>query len=310
MKKLTTEEFIFRSNNVHNNFYTYENSSFINVDTKVNITCPNHGSFTQRPDHHMAGRKCKKCSSKRSNEKQNNMKNEFIKKCLLKYTNNEYNYDNLAFSTYQTKTTFICKIHGQYDQTPENHINHGCLKCSHEKRLLKTLEDRRNKFITDSNIIHDNFYSYDEVDYKNNKTNVMISCPIHGPFFQRPTNHLLGRGCMECNSYSKCELKIKYILDEKNINYEYQKSFRDFKNIKTGFPYRFDFFLPDSNIIIEYDGEHHYKPVEIWGGEEYLKMVQYSDNIKNEYCEKNSIRLLRISYKEKNRILEKINEVI
>ena len=75
-----------------------------------------------------------------------------------------------------------------------------------------------------------------------------------------------------------------------------------------GSPLRFDFYLPEYNTVIEYDGEQHFKPVERFGGEKAFKTVQLHDNTKTKYCEDNDIRLLRISYKDKNNIQEILNE--
>ena len=61
---------------------------------------------------------------------------------------------------------------------------------------------------------------------------------------------------------------------------------------------RFDFFIEKHNLLIEYDGQQHFKPIKQFGGEEYLKQLIIHDNIKNEYAMKNKINLLRISYSE------------
>lgn len=58
----------------------------------------------------------------------------------------------------------------------------------------------------------------------------------------------------------------------------------------------FDFYLPQHNLIIEYDGEHHFRPMEMWGGELKFHVIQENDNIKNEYCRNKNITLLRLPY--------------
>lgn len=64
----------------------------------------------------------------------------------------------------------------------------------------------------------------------------------------------------------------------------------------------FDFYLPDLNIAIEYDGIQHYKPVVTFGGEEAFAELKLNDNFKTEYCYKNNIKLIRIPYTEYNNI--------
>jgi very-short-patch-repair endonuclease len=83
-----------------------------------------------------------------------------------------------------------------------------------------------------------------------------------------------------------------------------KKKFKNCKNKKQLF---FDFFLPDFNCCIEYDGIQHFEIVEFFGGEKSFNERLINDNIKNDFCEENNISLLRISYKDNiNEILEKI----
>ena len=66
----------------------------------------------------------------------------------------------------------------------------------------------------------------------------------------------------------------------------------------------FDFFLPDYNLLIEYDGEQHFKPVQTYGGEEALKKLLVRDEFKNRWAWENGYMLMRIPYWMKDRIPE------
>jgi hypothetical protein len=101
------------------------------------------------------------------------------------------------------------------------------------------------------------------------------------------------------------ERKIKEFLDDNLIKYEREKKFDTCKNIKC---LPFDFYLPDHNICIEYDGQQHFNIVSIYGGEDCLKKIQINDNIKNNWCSENNIKLIRISYIKKNKIYAILNE--
>ena len=103
-----------------------------------------------------------------------------------------------------------------------------------------------------------------------------------------------------CKTFSKGELKINNILQDLNINFESQYTFNDCINPNTNFKLRFDFYLPDYNCCIEYDGEQHF--IEGCFQSEDLKDRQYKDNIKNQYCEQNGIILIRIPYTEFKKI--------
>lgn len=110
---------------------------------------------------------------------------------------------------------------------------------------------------------------------------------------QLTRGHTLSCGCRH---QSKWEMFIGDYLTLLNIVFEPQKRFNDCKNKKQSDMLPFDFYLPDYNICIEYDGEHHFRPMEMWGGYEKFLINQENDNIKNEYCKNHNIRLLRLPY--------------
>lgn len=145
-----------------------------------------------------------------------------------------------------------------------------------------------------ANEIHYNSYDYSLVDYKNTESPVIIKCNTHGKFEQIPRIHLQGSGCPLCCE-SKGEKEIRSYLISNNIEYIPQHRFPDCKLKK---PLAFDFYLPKSNLVIEFDGIQHYKPVKRFGGEDYLKVIQVRDKIKTEYCIKNNIKLVRIKYND------------
>ena len=96
-----------------------------------------------------------------------------------------------------------------------------------------------------------------------------------------------------CQNISHGEFYIKTILEENNIKFESQYKFDDCKN---KFKLPFDFYLPDYNMCIEYDGLQHYRPIERFGGDEGFLKRQENDNIKTNYCIEHDIQLIRIPY--------------
>lgn len=95
-----------------------------------------------------------------------------------------------------------------------------------------------------------------------------------------------------CNK-SHGEREIKIWLDGHGISYVAQKKFADCADVN---PLPFDFFLPDYNKLIEYDGIQHFRPVDFFGGQSTYKKLASHDHIKTEYCMNNNIDLLRIPY--------------
>ena len=112
--------------------------------------------------------------------------------------------------------------------------------------------------------------------------------------------------CIECNHRSNGEQKISTLLDNCGIVYEYEKRFDDCLNPKTGYKLSFDFYLPDYNCCIEYDGEQHffaeYNKTNNFFDKEKAQSIQYRDKIKNEYCRKKKYKLIRIPYLDYHKI--------
>lgn len=105
-----------------------------------------------------------------------------------------------------------------------------------------------------------------------------------------------------CLSKSVGEKKVKTQLELLQIKFKREKTFKDCINPKTGRKLRFDFYLPDYNCCIEYDGFTHFVASGGWNTEENLAGIQYRDNIKNTFCKDNNIRLVRIPCTDFNEI--------
>lgn len=282
----THDDFIRESNIIHDNKYQYP-ETYNGCYEKIKIICPIHGIFEQTPNSHINGHGCHKCGGVMVNNEK-----DFIIESS-KIHNNFYDYSLVKYEKTKLKVKIICPIHGVFEQRPSDHLKgQGCPKCS------GTIKSTTYEFNNTSNKIHNNFYDYSLAVYKNNKKKVKIICPIHGEFKQRPNDHLMGHGCPKCNT-SKGEQEIEKILN--NLNIKYIKEYK-FNDCIVKRHLRFDFYLPNLNICIEFDGKQHYKVIEKFGGEYEFKKRKKYDKIKNEYCKNNNIHLLRIPYTEYNNI--------
>jgi len=292
-KKISTNEFIERAKNVHGNKYDYYKSKYVGAIKQTTIICPIHGEFKQRCSDHLKGKGCPQCVGKNKTiETYIDEANEVHK--------NKYDYSKTKLTLTRNKIIIICPIHGEFKQTANSHLRgNGCPRCSGNKKR------NTNEFINEANEVHKNKYDYSKTKYINSTTKVTIICPHHGEFQSIPTLHLLHEvGCPSCSPKSKGEEIIKEILDKKNIKYRREKTFNGCKHKNK---LRFDFYIPSLNICIEYDGIQHYKPIGEFGGLEAFKLCKLTDNIKNEFCENNKIRLYRIRYDDN--INEKLNEI-
>lgn len=129
-----------------------------------------------------------------------------------------------------------------------------------------------------------------------------------------PSNLLKNGSVKSCGCVSSYgEMRIETCLREMNVTYKKHKKFDSCRNDQTGYMLFFDFWLPDDNILIEYDGEQHYGYMEsnTWNSEENFNEVVYRDALKNDWCLKNDISLIRIPFSEINNVTsEYLTELI
>jgi very-short-patch-repair endonuclease len=212
---------------------------------------------------------------------------EYVAKCKLAH-GDAYDYSAVNYTRSKDKVTVICKKHGPFQQWASDHRRgFGCSECS--QKANGTTE----KFINKAKEIHGDFYDYSKVEYVTSKYH------IHGTQV----------GCAKC-CRSKGEMLIETWLIKNNIKFEDQKRFDTFRTKK------FDFYLPDCNMCIEYDGaQHFFEKHQLTSDKKLAKKlfedVQIRDKQKTLFCLKNGIRLLRIPYfkfKQINEILT--NEVL
>ena len=125
--KYTNEEWIEQARKVHGNKYDYSKVEYINNKTKVCIICPEHGEFWQRPNDHLTGYGCPKCT-KYSNKYTTET---WIQKAKQIH-GDKYDYSKVKYVNSHTKVCIICPEHGEFWQTPNNHLcgKTICPKCS------------------------------------------------------------------------------------------------------------------------------------------------------------------------------------
>jgi very-short-patch-repair endonuclease len=271
-----TNLFISKAKEIHGDRYDYSKTSYINAKTKIMIICNVHGIFEQTPSNHLSNYNCQKCSN---NYKLDTL--SFIEKAKIIH-NDRYNYSKVEYINTDTPVIISCKTHGDFKQIPYFHINRkcGCPKCSNNVKF-NLLE-----FIDKSNQIHNNNYNYSKVDYINNKNPIIIICKKHGEFTQQPYVHLLNHGCPSC--INKTEFKFFNRIKELYPRIKRQYKVEWCKN-KLYLP--FDFVIEELNIIIELDGEQHFKQISNWTSPE----IQIEkDKYKMKCANENGFSVIRI----------------
>lgn len=233
---------------------------------------------------------------------------EFIERAKQKH-GDYYDYSKVEYEKACIKVVIGCPYHGEWLQRPNDHLTgYGCPTCKFEK--LATLKrSNKEQFIEKAQQIHGTTYNYNDVDYKNAVTKVKIYCFHHGYFWCTPDKHLYGIGCTKCShGTSRGELRIQKYLDDINVYYEREQRFEGLCGATPNSRLRYDFFLPNHNLLIEYDGEHHFYPINTKGKlspknitHKHLATIE-NDKKKTEYAKRNGYQLLRIPYTDFNNI--------
>lgn len=295
---MNTEEYIKKSKTIHGENFDYSKLEYKNSTTKITIICKKCNFENKVLPHSHFKNGCKKCQYTNQSKKLT-WSNDFFLKKAIEIHGEKFEY----LSEYKNKRSKIklkCKNCNKiFLQEAGSHLRgYGCSKCNKSHKCypleIKKFEER-------CKIVHNENYEYLQ-DYKGYAFKIKIFCKNHKKYFyQIAGNHINGCGCPLCRS-SKGEIKIEKILKELNINYIYEHKF---DNCKNKLKLSFDFYLPNNNICIEYDGEQHYYPISAFGGNKSYLKQKINDKIKTDYCEKESIDLLRIPFFEYNNI-EKI----
>ena len=292
---LTIEQIKEKVKEIFGNKFTIPDQEIKGVKYKIKVYCNIFQDYFEvRLNTLLSGSGCSKCKYNKIR-----LTLEEVRLRSKNIHGEKYYIPDQEIKNNDSKIKIYCNNCGEYfDILTHSHFkgDGGCNKCAIKKRTINM-----NKIIDVSKKIHGNFYVIDKNQKIKNSTSIIkIYCEKCNEFFsQRISDHLYGCGCPNCK-ISHGEKIIKNYLIEKNINYEQQKKF---KNCRNKLPLPFDFYLPEKNLCIEFDGEQHFKQIHNWD----LKKTIEHDIIKNNYCKANNIKLLRIKFDEN--VLEKLEKV-
>lgn len=161
-----------------------------------------------------------------------------------------------------------------------------CPKCNSMNKKITSL------LLFQDALIKEGYELYDWRNFKTRKSKILVKCPNGHVYKTSYDRFKRDRRCRHCN-ISKGERKIRKSLTDNSIEFITEYKFKDCKN---KFELPFDFYLPNYNLCIEYDGEQHYSLDSFSKDLLYLMNLKRRDNIKTKYCKDNNIDLLRIPY--------------
>lgn len=225
----------------------------------------------------------------------------------LLFENRSYILLSKEYINAKTKLEYICPKHEEYGSQYITYNNlksgFGCKYCGRER----TIDSKRLSF----NEVKEIFAKHDMIlldqKYKNSNTPLKYICKHHPEFGVQymALSNAYKQHCPYCNTI-KGEDKIAHYLLEHKIEFIPQKSYDGLRGLGGG-KLSYDFYLPNFNLLIEYQGEQHEHPVDIFGGKEQFKVQQEHDKRKREYADKHSIELFEIWYYDFSNIESMLN---
>ena len=258
---------------------------YIDCRTPIEHFCTKHNiRWKSLPDNILHGHWCRECGNEKIRDRLTMPYDDYT------YRLQQLNPNIICIGKYTCATSHVlhkCLIDGyEWMAVPSQILNgRGCPKCANQvKRTQEAFVEDIHRINPDIEVLG---------EYVSAKTKVAYRCMVCGNIWEAmPESTLAGCGCPVCKE-SHGERQIRQWLMDRHIPFVSQHKFKDCKNIRE---LPFDFYLPDNNLVIEYDGEQHYRPVDYFGGQDAFERLVKRDRMKTKYCNEHSIGLLRIPY--------------
>ena len=290
-RRKTNEQFLLELTSITDTIIPLE--TYKGALKKILVKCTECGNqWYVEPHSLLQGKGCNVCSSIRGGMKQRKSHSQFVDELYEKYptliVNSEY-------TTMHNKVNFTCSVcHNTFDRMARDvFYNGGCPICNVNnlpQRQPKTLE----QFLDDLHHINKDIVYLD--GYIKASEKVHVQCKICGhDWWSIGTSLTSGFGCPVCNM-SHGERKIKDYLCDYIYTYVPQKTFDGLVGVGGGY-LSYDFYLPDYNLLIEYQGEFHDGSAKMQTEIDFLKQKEH-DKRKKQYAKKHNIELLEIWYYE------------
>jgi very-short-patch-repair endonuclease len=262
-------------------------SEYISDGRKVLILCENSHVFDMRPGDikREDSRWCPKCSSHCPIQAMNS---------FLEIVSAKGGIPLSPYINAKTKVSIRCSVEHVFEITPSDVKNsYWCSKCANNNpeqardRLLIVIEKKEGKLLT---------------EYENDKSNVWVRCKKSHVFDMRPGNIKSGQWCPQC-AHSKLEEAICEYLRCRQIEFTTQVNL-------PGTRKTYDVGVPSLSLLIEGDGQQHFRDIPHFHGEDGFAKQKESDTVKDQYAYDNNLHLVRIPYSQVNNIESILDSVI
>jgi hypothetical protein len=304
-RAISLEEFEIRKNK---KFQQFKTISYTNIESQYTFFCPIHKEQTICSARTFLNSKCgcSECFRETRQIDQRKVKwtkysnKELEKKLLSLHKNYIFYFPNFNIGTHGVLEVLCQKHNFTFTNSVSNLLNgEGCRLCANE-RHNETLTKSKEAFLSDCISKFGDMYDYDLTDYINGLSYITITCKKCSTSRTIIAKSFLsGKGiCPVCDE-SEGEFLTRRILQERNI--KFIQHYTGFKDCRYKSTLEFDFYLPELNTVIEYQGSQHYIDNGWKEGTEFEEQ-QVRDQIKREYCKVNNIKEIEIPFWEKSNI--------
>ena len=270
---VTTEMFIARLEAMAPGAYDTSKVVYVGQNIPVTLICKQHGTeFTRNPRSLYKGYGCPTC-------RDDNLTATWLTAAICKH-GDRYDYSKVVYTGSVNKVVIICPEHGEFLQTPNNHLSTGgCPKCGDLSRMVQP-----DDFVRRVKESHPELILDERTVYTGIGNTVIVKCKKHG-YIKVIAGELIrasgdGRsvvGCRICTASSGAR-RVYEQLTHMGINITSEWTHPALPNS------RYDYYLPELNILIEYDGGQHFKPVNLWGGLKGLALRKKKDREKTAFA--------------------------
>ena len=303
MVRKTHEQFLRQMQNINNNIEIL--SKYEKDNIKVECKCKVCGfKWSSTPSNLLRGKGCKQCHFNKLSKLKMKPHEDFIKEI---YNINKNIKVLSKYSGVKNKVECECLMHGEKFNIGANHLlrgETGCKECINNKFHLGGLKTHE-QFVKELSDVNKNIEVIGR--YDGAKNSIEVKCLKCGHIWHPVASSILyGYGCPCCRK-SKGEEKIEEYLIKNNIIFEPQKKFSDLRN---RLPLSYDFYLPDYNLLIEYQGQFHDGTTSMVDKDKYFERQKINDNLKKDYAKNNNYNLLEIWYYDFDKIDSLIDKFI
>lgn len=303
-----------KAREIFGNRYLYNEASFIDSKTPMEMVCKVHGMFRMSMCSHTRKTRpagCNLCGNESIAKSRSISHAQYIDKAKKKFP--QFNYSKTTYISSSEKVTIICKKHGEQEVNAGEFLTkskYGCPDCAQEHGNHTQVEKAKIIFFKKVSRMFPE-YDFRKFEYTHSKVSGLVKCAKHDYWEARPVDLLQGRGCPICSGSKGEERIAKYLYGQK-VHHLPQKTFEGciYKTLL-----RFDFYLPEQNMCVEFQGHQHYQIVQFGGcslehAKREFNLGQKRDQIKRDFCKENNIKLLEIPYWEFENIEQILNKSI